>query len=177
MKISFDSKPLHACLIGFVAIVAAGSVVAVTPVTRIAFEGFAHFCASGPADVRVTPGGQTLHLRDGENLNQWVTGNALIDGFETNTVIANFTPNGGVIRLFRTLEPDAYPGSTWEIVQTNHFNPNGSISAHGVGHGTGALKGMTIKVTAAGQVSVPNPCSDMNSGVISGVIITPAGNN
>lgn len=150
---------------------------AVTPATSTEFEGFAHFCVSGPADFRVTPGGQTLHIRGGTNLNQWVTGNALIDGFETNNVTVNFTPTGGVIRLFRTVQPDAYPGSTWEIVQTNHFNPDGSLSAHGVGHGTGALMGMTMKITARGQVSVENPCSDRNSGVISGVIIAPASNN
>lgn len=150
---------------------------AVTPATSIEFEGFAHFCVSGPANFSVTPGGQTLHIRDGANLNQWVTGNALIDGFETNTVSANFTPTSGVVRLFRTVEPDAYPGSTWEIVQTNHFNPDGSLSQHGVGHGTGALMGMTMKITAHGRVSVPNPCSDMDSGRISGVIIGPASNN
>jgi hypothetical protein len=143
-----------------------------SPATRIEFEGFVHFCASGPADVRVTPWGQTRHVRGASNLNLWATGNPLIDGIEINTVSANFTPTSGVIRLFRTLEPDAYPGSTWEIVQTNHFNPDGSLSAHGVGHGTGALTGMTMKITAQGRVPGPNPCSDSDSGRISGVIIS-----
>ena len=161
MKISPVSKPLWACLIGIAAVIAAGSVAAVTPATRIEFDGLVHFCDSGP---------------DG-NLNQWVTGNPLIDGFETNTASVNVSPTGVVIHLDRTLEPAAYFGSTWEIVQTNHFNPNGFLSSHGVGHGTGALKGMTMKITAAGRVSVENPCSDRNSGVISGVIIAPAVHN
>jgi hypothetical protein len=51
------------------------------------FEGFIHFCGSGPPeDVIVTPGGKTVHIRGTTNFNEWVTGNDLIDGVETNIV-------------------------------------------------------------------------------------------
>jgi len=177
MNISRIGTPLRACLIGLVAIIGAGTVSAVTPATKVEFEGFAHSCGCGPIDIKVTPGGQTIHVRDGFCLGQWVTGNALIDGYETVTSHGEVTPKGLILHLFRTLEPDAYPGSSWEIVQTEHIKPDGSTSSHAVGHATGALKGMTIKFTELGRVLVPNPCPDLNSGLMNGVILAPANNN
>jgi hypothetical protein len=112
-----------------------------TPATRSPFDGFIHFCSSGPEDVRVTPGG-TVRIR-GSNTNQWATGNPYINGIESNVVLVNFSPVSGIVRLNVTLVPDAFPGSSWEIVQTIHFRPDGSVPSQGVGHGTGALNGMS----------------------------------
>lgn len=140
------------------------------------FTGFIHFCGGGPPDkVIVTPGGKTVHIRGATNFNEWVTGNDLIDGAETNVVSANFNQNGGNVHLDVTLVPDAFDG-TWEITQTIKIAKDGSVSGHGVGHGTGELHGLIIKFTAGEEVVVANPCSGLPSGVVEGVIILPAAN-
>jgi len=144
-----------------------------TPATRTEFVGFIHFCGSGPDELfRVTPGG-TVHIR-GSNFNQWATTNPLIDGVENNIVLINFNPVGGNVHLDVTVEPDEYPGSTWEIRQSIHFRPDGSVSSKGVGHGTGALLGMTIKFTTGDFVTAGNPCAPSEpSALLRGVIISP----
>ena len=148
---------------------------AVASATRTPFVGFIHFCSSGPPDtVIVTPGG-TEHIRGATNINQWATGNSLIDGFENNVVLINFNPVSGIVRLDVTLEPAEYPGSTWEITQTIHFRPDGSVPSHGVGHGTGALQGMTIKFNSNGIAFPINLCTPgLPSGLLDGVIISSA---
>ena len=174
MNISPIGKWLRACLIGFIAVFTFGSVAAVTPATRTEFEGFIHFCSSGPPDkVIVTPGGKTLHLRGISNSNEWVTGNPLIDGAESNSPNVNFNPTSGAVHLDVTLYPDGVMG-TWEIAQTLNFRGNGTFSSHGVGHGTGELHGMTIKFNTTPAVLVDNPCSDLDSAPLSGVIVSPA---
>jgi hypothetical protein len=134
------------------------------------FDGFINFCFSADlTKVNFTPG-ETLHFRV-SNRNQWVTGNPLIDGIETNTGAANINLNNGeaVVRLNLSLKPDAVNG-TWEIEQQVR-PPTGST---GVGHGTGDLQGMTIKFTTDPPVgtSVCNP--DMPKGPVHGVILSPA---
>ena len=177
MNISSIGKPFRAYLVGIIAVLAVGSVAAVTPATRTSFEGFIHFCSGGPPDtVIVTPGG-TEHIRGATNTNQWATGNPLIDGVENNVVLINFSPVSGIVHLNVTLEPTASPGSTWEITQAIHFRPDGSVPSKGVGHGTGALRGMTIKFNSDGVAFPPNPCNAfLPSGLLDGVIISPAGN-
>jgi hypothetical protein len=176
MNISSIGKPFRAGLVGIIAVLAAGSVAAVTPATRTEFEGFIHFCSSGPPDtVKITPGENTAHIRGATNNNQWVTGNPLIDGVENNVVLINFSPVSGIVRVNVTLEPTAYPGSTWEITQTIHLKPDGSVPSMGVGHGTGALHGMTIKFNSDGMAFPPNPCNAaLPSGLLDGIIISPA---
>jgi len=147
-----------------------------SPATRISFEGFMHSCSAGPPDTfKVTPGG-TVHIKGLTNINQWATGNTLIDGIENNVVFTSFNWKTQVIRLDITLAPDDYPGSTWEISQAAQFRPNGSLVADGVGHGTGALRGMTIKFTVQpdNPVFLDNPCAPgAPSFPLSGVIISP----
>lgn len=101
-----------------------------------------------------------------------MTGNAFIDGPESNIPNINFNPTGGVVHLDVTLRPDGLMG-TWEISQTLHFYRNGTVSSNGVGHGTGDLQGMIIKFTAGDAVVVDNPCADAPSAPIMGVIISP----
>ena len=146
-----------------------------SPATRIYFDGLMDSCSGGPpASVKVTPSG-TVHIKGLSNINQWATGNALIDGIESNVVMTSFNWKTQVIRLDITLVPDAFPGSTWEIMQAAQFRPDGSLVADGVGHGTGALRGMTIKFTVrpddpVAGVNLCNP--DLNSIPLSGVIIS-----
>ena len=142
-----------------------------TPATRMAFEGFIHFCVGNPPhELKVTPGG-TVRLK-ATNQNLWAVNNPLIDGIETNVTSVNLNPSGGNVYLDVTLEPFAVDG-TWEITQTIQVQKDGTAIGHGVGHGTGDILGMTIKYTAGPTLIVPNPCSDFPSAVISGVIILP----
>jgi hypothetical protein len=134
------------------------------------FDGFDNNCSS--ADLtrfNATPGG-TLHFRVA-NENRWVTGNPLIDGIERNTGAANFNNTGqGVVHLYSSLKPDAVNG-TWEIV--TQLSLPGFVGS-GVGHGTGDLRGMTIKFDfdlAAGR-SDCNP--DGPKGHVHGFILSPA---
>ena len=147
-----------------------------SPASRIYFEGLLHSCSEGPPDsINVTPGG-TVHIKGFTNTNQWATGNALIDGVENNVVFVSVNFKTTVVRLDITLAPDAYPGSTWEIMQAAQFRPDGSLVADGVGHGTGALRGMTIKFTVHpdNPVFLDNPCAPgAPSFPLSGVIISP----
>ncbi len=139
--------------------------------TRTAFEGHIHFCdAAIPEDVIFTPSG-TAHLRGGTNVNQWETGNSLIDGMEINIPNINFGLGAGSVRLDMTLYPDAVDG-TWEIVQILNFHGNGTVSVHGAGHGTGELQGMAISFTVADPTFAPdNPCTAANpSAPVTGVI-------
>lgn len=144
-----------------------------TPSNHTEFEGFIHFCGDSPPDqVIVTPGGKTLHIRGGLNINEWMSNNAFIDGPESNIPNVNFNPKSGAVHLDVTLRPSAVDG-TWEISQTLQFHPNGAVSSHGVGHGTGELQSMTIKYTTGDPVVVDNPCSDLPSAPLTGVIISP----
>ena len=147
-----------------------------SPATRTYFEGYLHACSGGPPDtVKVTPGG-TVHIAGLTNINQWSTGNVLIDGVENNVVFTSFNWKTQVIRLDITLAPDAYPDSTWEIMQAAQFRPDGSLVADGVGHGTGDLRGMTVKFTVEpdNPVFLDNPCAPgQPSFPLSGVIISP----
>ncbi len=145
---------------------------AVTPAERTEFEGFINFCGeSPPGGAWVTPGG-VLHLREGGNFNQWVTGNPLVDGPEENVVDLNlnFKTGRGVVHLVVTVMPDAVAG-TWEIQQSLKVP---SFLGHGVGYGTGELHGMTIKFTTepASGISVCN--SELGRAKVQGVILSPA---
>jgi putative heme degradation protein len=160
------------------ALVAASVLAALAPTdapsaTRVEFEGFIHSCGgTDPEVVRLTPGG-TLHLRRATNANEWVTNNPALDGPETNEVISlNVNPKGhGNVTLHSTLRPAAFDG-TWDITVKVTITENGLV-AHGVGHGTGELRGMTVKFTLAPALAVPNPCSEEGSLPVSGVVISP----
>lgn len=112
----------------------------------VAFDGFICFGPGSPGSIGVTPGG-TTHVRDFSNTNQWVTGNALIDGMEHNTVSANINRTGsGVAHLDVSLQPNGING-TWEIRQTLRIEGGVPTGSAGRGHGTGDLRGMTIQFT------------------------------
>jgi hypothetical protein len=166
--------PSYALITTALSVLAIGATADVATPTKEPFNGYLHFCGStAPEKVIQTPGG-TLHIRGATNENRWDTGNPLIDGQETNTVIVNFSHVTGKVRAQMTLLPDAYPGSSWEITQTLHFRPDGSVPGKGVGHGTGALRGMTIKFNAGDLVFGHNTCSTEPSALLTGVILAPA---
>ena len=154
--------------------VLAQSAAAATPAERTEFEGYVHYCGSTPPEeLMVTPGG-TVHLRAG-NQNQWVTGNSLIDGFEENASLVNVNLNNGTgaAHLDVTLRPDAVNG-TWEIRQTVNLRGGALAGGQGVGHGTGALHGMTITYSTEPGATAPNPCnSELGSSYVRGVITAP----
>ena len=142
---------------------------AVAPASRTEFDGFINFCQGDFTGFRVTPGG-TAHL-DVANEHLWVTGNPLIDGIETNTGSGVIDPHGLVVNLDLSLKPTAVNG-TWEIRQQFRI-PDGTTS--GVGHGTGDLRGMTIKFTTDPIIDSPSACNpDMQKAAVHGVILSPA---
>jgi hypothetical protein len=147
----------------------------VTPTTRTPFDGFIDFCTGvPPGGIRITPSG-VLHDHGFRVRNLWITGNSLVDGFAELVVDVqlNLNTGKGVAHVAITLSPDAVKG-TWEISQELTLAGDIPIGGSGVGHGTGALQGMTIKFTAApaSRVSACNP--DLGSDEVRGVIISPA---
>jgi hypothetical protein len=147
----------------------------VNAAARTEFQGFIYPCGGAPIDERVTPGG-VLHLL-ASNLNQWDTGNSLVDGEETNVArITIVLKSGrGVANITSTITPEGVDG-TWELryrVEVAGANPGG---ASGVGRGTGELRGMTLKFTAQSPVPRENSC---NAAIpfavpVSGVIHSPS---
>jgi hypothetical protein len=168
--VACTSEPIGPNLAGLSGPQTAGALVSATGASTTQFDGFINFCHNaGLIGFTATPGG-TLHFGVA-NENRWVTGNPLIDGLEHNTGDANINPFGQVVvRLQNSLKPDAVNG-TWEIVQQLRIGDGVST---GVGHGTGALHGMTMKSTTDPTfipTSVCNP-DDLKSGV-HGVILSP----
>jgi len=144
-----DSSPLKPIAPGVVLRASA----AVTAASTTEFNGFINFCEPGPVtDFKVS--GATIHFRV-SNLNKWVTGNALIDGYETNTGRAVIDPHGLVVSLDNSIKPDAVNG-TWEIKQQFRI-PDGTTS--GVGRGTGDLQGLTMKFTTEPIIPSPSDCN------------------
>jgi hypothetical protein len=143
--------------------------VAVAAASSTEFDGFDNACVGGSFNFNATPGG-TVHF-DVSNENTWVTGNPLLDGVETNTGAANINNNGdGVVHLYLSLKPDAVNG-TWEITEQLKLP---SFAGFGVGHGTGDLRGMTIKYTFD-LAAAPSDCNpDGPKGHIHGFILSPA---
>jgi hypothetical protein len=140
----------------------------------VEFNGLIHFCSSSPAEViRVTPGG-TVHIRGATNTNLWATNSPYVDGPETNEVASiNFNRQGdGNVVLHVSLDPLAFDG-TWEITQKVTVGEEGGLG-RGVGHGTGELRGMTIKFNTGARVLGANPCSDLPSVMVQGTILSSA---
>jgi hypothetical protein len=138
--------------------------------TRTTFAGFICFGPGSGGETTITPG-DILHTRDRNNVNYWVTGNPLIDGVEHNVVNANIDVDTGhgSIALDLSVKPDAVNG-TWEI-REHVLRPSGA--AHGVGHGTGELQGMTIEFDGApGPIS--SGCDSGFGSHIQGTISSPA---
>jgi len=142
---------------------------AVTSASRTEFNGFINFCEPGPVtDFKVS--GATVHFRV-SNLNKWETGNALIDGFETNTGSAIIDPHGLVVNLDNSIKPDAVNG-TWEIQQQFRI-PDGTTS--GVGRGTGDLRGFTMNFTTEPIIPSPSDCNPNEfKAAVHGIILSPA---
>lgn len=148
---------------------------AATSATRTEFEGFIHPCGGAPIEETVTPG-QVLHLI-GSNRNEWVTGNSLVDGVEDNVVRINInlkTGTGGA-NVTSTITPDDVEGA-WELRYRVDVIDGAPATAHGTGHGTGALHAMTLKFTAELPQAGDNLCNPEIPFVVpvSGVIIAPA---
>lgn len=146
-------------------------------VTIIEFEGVFYPCSVTPP-TKEWISGNVLHIRGIQFHNQWVTGSPLVDGLSDNVVDAdiNLKTGTGVARPHESVKPDAFDG-TWDVRATVLIDPSGP-SAHGVGRGTGDLRGMTIEFTASGDVPIDpadNPCSDSPFATpIRGEIIIPA---
>lgn len=144
---------------------------------RIPFSGVFYPCGGTNGEEFVT--GNVLHFRDASNSNLWVTGNPLLDGPEVNVVNGdiNLKTGTGVAHPRTTVHPVAVDG-TWQIQITVVVGATG-LTAHGVGHGTGDLAGMTIFFSNPGDVGIDpadNPCSDLPFAVlIEGEILAPRG--
>jgi hypothetical protein len=134
------------------------------------FHGFINFCHQADL-VFTTKSPETLHFQVA-NVNQWVTGNPLIDGIEHNTGSAKINPQGQVVvTLQNSLKPDAVNG-TWEMIQQLRI---GDAVSTGVGHGTGDLQGMTIKFTTNPEFISTSECNpDLAHAGVHGVILSPA---
>jgi hypothetical protein len=115
--------------------------------TRTVFEGFIHPCGGALTEERVTPG-DVLHQL-ATNQNEWVTGDPLIDGVENNVVRININlkTGRGIANVTSTIAPEGVEG-TWELKYQVKVIDGGPATARGVGHGTGELRGMTLKFTA-----------------------------
>jgi hypothetical protein len=139
--------------------------------TREAFEGFLFFC-----EIESSPSfaGPTLHWREGQNVNEWYVDNPLIDGIEVNASNGNVSPAGVIVHLAGTLQPNAYPGGSWDI--TAHVDVP---FANGSAKGTGDLQGMSFQFegfpTAPPQQIPPEICGGNILGFagVSGVITDP----
>lgn len=147
------------------------------PAEGVEFEGFIHFCESSPAEVfRVTPGG-TVHIQDATNRNRWITDSPLVTGDVENIVDANINLNNdatGKAHLTVTIRPDVVNG-TWEAKQQLDIVGGVPSGSRGVGRGTGALRGMTIKYVIEGPMPGDNVCNPDNPiAPVSGVIVSPA---
>jgi hypothetical protein len=146
-----------------------------TAATRTEFEGLIHPCGGTPTEETVTPG-DVLHLL-ATNRNEWVTGNPLVDGVESNVarININLKTGKGVANIRSTITPDGVEG-TWEMRYQVRVTGGFPGSARGVGHGTGELHGMTLKFTAQPPVPGENTCIPELGFVvpIRGVIIAPA---
>ena len=125
---------------------------------RTGFEGFIHPCGGVVTEERVTPG-DVLHQL-ATNRNEWVTGNPLVDGVENNVVRININlkTGRGTANVRSTITPEGVEG-TWELRYQVKVIGGGPATARGVGHGTGELRGMTLKFTA--QLAEPgqNSCN------------------
>jgi hypothetical protein len=143
--------------------------------TRTEFEGFIHPCGGTVTEERVTPG-NVLHLL-ATNRNEWVTGNRLVDGTETNVarININLKTGRGVANIQSTITPEGVEG-TWELRYQVKVTGGTPGTARGVGHGTGELQGMTLKFTAQPPVPGENTCNPEIPFVVpvQGVIIAPA---
>lgn len=144
---------------------------------RIPFAGV--FCPCGGTNGEEFISGNVLHFRDAESYNLWSTGNPLLDGPEVNVVSGdiNLLTGRGVAHPRTTVYPVAVDGS-WEIQITVTVATDG-LTAHGVGHGSGDLQGMTILFRNPGAIDVDpsdNPCSDLPfAALIEGEILAPRG--
>lgn len=162
--------------LGIMLAVALVSPVAAAP-ERVPFSGVFYPCGGTSGEEFVA--GNVLHFRDAENYNLWATGNPLLDGPEVNVVNGdiNLKTGTGVAHPRTTVHPVAVDG-TWQIQITVAVGATG-LTAHGVGHGTGDLAGMTIFFSNPGDVGIDpadNPCSDLPFAVlIEGEILAPRG--
>lgn len=153
-----------------------GPLPAMTPAAaRTGFEGFIHPCGGALTEETVTPG-NVLH-QVATNRNEWVTGNPLVDGVETNVVRININlkTGKGVANVRSTITPKGVDG-TWELRYQVKVVDGGPATARGVGHGTGDLRGMTLKFTAEPPQPGQNSCNPAIPFVVEvrGVVHSPA---
>jgi hypothetical protein len=175
------SVPRSSGLLLSTAVATALALALVSPVAaapeRLPFAGVFYPCGGTNGEEFI--GGNVLHFRDAENHNLWSTGNPLLDGPEVNFVNGdiNLKTGGGVAHPRTTVYPVAVDG-TWEIQITVTVGADG-LTAHGMGHGTGELQGMTIFFSNPGAIDIDpadNPCSDLPFAVlIEGEILAPRG--
>lgn len=175
------SVPRKRRLLVSTAVASAFALALVSPVAaapeRIPFAGVFYPCGGTNGAEFVS--GNVLHFRTAENNNLWATGNPLLDGPEVNVVNGNINlkTGTGVAHPRTTVYPVAVDG-TWEIQITVTVGTDG-LTAHGVGHGTGDLAGMTIFFSNPGDIAIDpadNPCSDLPFAVlIEGEILAPRG--
>ena len=166
----------------FALVASASALLALQPVHAAAasvvpFSARMYLCSFEPEIDRVS-GNKMLHLYNAVNHNLWVATTPLITGWEDNTVdgTINLEKGTGVAHAHSVMRPFAYD-ATWQVVVQLTVTPSG-LDAYGIGHGTGALRGMTMKFRGAGAIDLQpgeNPCSDvfLFAGLLDGEILVP----
>lgn len=143
--------------------------------TSVPFTARMYLCSFEPSTDRISGGG-ILHFRGAVNHNLWVATTPLVTGWEDNVVNGNINlaKGTGVAQPHSVMRPFAYDG-TWEVVVHVTVTPTG-LDAHGEGHGTGALQGMSIRFHSTGEIDLQpggNPCSDvfLFAGTLAGEVL------
>lgn len=145
--------------------------------TTVPFTARMYLCSFEPETDRVS-GDKILHIYNAVNHNLWVATTPLITGLEDNSVDAtiNLTTGTGVAHAHSVMRPFAYDG-TWQVIVQLTVTPTG-LEGDGIGHGTGALQGMTMKFHPTGAILLQpgeNPCSDefLFAGLLAGEVFIP----
>lgn len=135
-----------------------GPLLRATPASSIPFSGYMYSCDFAFGDEWVTPGG-VFHFDGSTAINEWVTGNPLIDGIEQNIELGGMANANGTltVRYEATITPNAVDG-TWETSTYQlQLNATRFGGAKGVAHGTGDLAGMTMRFTLVPDFTMTPP--------------------
>ncbi len=139
-----------------------------------AFEGHIIFCAprQPPVSVEILPDGTviTTFVNDG---NIWRTGNHLVDGVESNTVVATSNPDSPVFTadIRGRVTVDAVHGR-WVFRQSVTASPEGD-SSFGIGLGFGDLVGKIIVFETGSIVEITDsPCNVPFAAPLTGRVIS-----
>lgn len=113
--------------------------------TRIEdITSYEYTCAI-PETFNPTFTGNVMHIRDYVHVNINISDSPYLDGINTTIADAEINGKNGNVSIRGTmhLEPNAYPGSTWEG-RWVFIGSRGTYFGLAVAQGTGDLEGMTL---------------------------------